>query len=251
MRAKSIKQRLAAGEALVGTWCLFPSEHTANALSRSGLDFLMIDMEHGQLSYESLQRMLIAVEAPCEALVRVNAASAADVQHALDGGAGGVLVPMVQNAGGAKEAVRLSKYPPEGIRGFSPFTRAWDYAGRGKDTSGANSRILSGVMVEGEGAISNLDAILKDPLLDLVYVGTYDLSVALGVSGEVEHQKVLSALKTAVSKITSAGKVAGCMSSTPEGLRELRKMGCRLLFYKTDTALLCDSVSSIREKVLK
>jgi 4-hydroxy-2-oxoheptanedioate aldolase len=251
MREKRIKERLMAGEALVGTWCLFPSGHTINALSRSGLDFLMIDMEHGPVSYESLQDMLIAVEYPCEALVRVNANSGQDVQHALDGGASGVLVPMVQTHEEAKAAVRLSKYPPQGGRGFSPFTRAWDYAGRGNDTAGVDSKLLSGVMVEGEGAIKNLDSILKDPLLDFVYVGTYDLSVSLGASGQVESPKVLSALKSAVSKITSAGKIAGCMSGSVEGLRQMHEMGCSLLFYKTDTALLCDSVSSMRERVLK
>jgi 4-hydroxy-2-oxoheptanedioate aldolase len=251
MGKKPIKQRLKDGEFVIGTWCLIPSLQVTNILANSGLDFLIIDMEHGPIDFTKASEMITAAEGKCEIVVRVADNRKDLIQQALDSGAAGVLVPHVDTAEERASAISCAKYPPEGTRGFSPFTKAGGYAIAQAGTAKANESTLTGVMAEGKKGLANLDAILDERELDLVYVGTYDISASFGIAGQVESKKVTDALEKAVKQIRAKGKVAGCMANDAAGLKKLKALGVQLLLYKVDTSLLLDSAKGISEEMKK
>jgi 4-hydroxy-2-oxoheptanedioate aldolase len=243
----TLKERLKADEAVFGTWCLIPSPEVIDVLAAAGLDFVLIDMEHGPMDFATAMRMATAASSRgCEPVIRVPYANEADVLRALDTGAAGVVVPHVETPEARRQAVSWMKYPPAGVRGFSPYTRAGGYASRPGHTLRENERTLAGILVETTEGIANLPAILDDPRLDLVYVGTYDLSVALGLPGDVKHPKVRQALRDAVKLARAAGKAAGCLFHDAAEREEFLDMGIRFLCYRVDSAVLHDGFASIK-----
>jgi len=244
MIRRSVKERLKAGEFVIGTWCILPSPHISDILARSGLDFQIIDMEHGQISPETMSGMAMAIGSQCETFVRVPNDDQNAISHALDCGAAGVIVPHIESVKDRETAVAASKYPPLGSRGFSPFVRAEGYTSSAVDTNARNKELLTGIMIEGKSGLENLDKIIDDENIDLVYIGTYDLSVALGVPGEVNSQKVQSVLEDVVKRLRENGKAAGCMANDIAGIKKLKDMGVQFLLYKVDSSIIFDNARS-------
>ncbi len=248
----NLKKRLQNGSCVYGTWCVLPSPEVINVLAKAGLDFVLIDMEHGPMDYALAQRMVMAAEADnCEAIIRVSHNEEAGVLRALDTGASGIIVPHVESPGDRKKAISFMKYPPVGVRGFSPYARAGGYASTSGHTARENSRIVSGIIIEGQAGFAALPAVIDDPELDLVYIGTYDLSSALGIPGEVKNRKVLDVLEKAVKTVRDRGKAAGCLFHDIDELKYFHDIGVQFLAYKVDSSVLYDGFSflkGIREK---
>lgn len=245
MARRNLKERVKTGETVFGTWCLMPSPHSISVLAGSGLDFIIIDMEHGPIDFTILSEMIMAAEGKCDIIVRVADNDKAMIQQALDSGASGILVPHVDSREERDRSVSYSKYPPVGTRGFSPFAKAGGYSGSALDTGRVNESVLVGVMVEGKKGLENLESIVDDENVDLAYVGTYDISASMGIPGQVENQKVEAALQKAVKQIRNKKKAAGCMANDAQGLKKLKQMGITVLLYKTDVSMLTDSAREI------
>ncbi|MBU4445863.1 aldolase, partial [bacterium] len=181
-----IKEQMNQGKFVLGTWCELPSPAAINVMAKSGLDFLIIDMEHSVMDFKIAQEMVMAAEVEgCDAIIRVPRNDESDILRALDAGAAGIIVPHIENVEDRKRVVKYSKFAPKGDRGFNPYIRAGGYSSVGVDYFRAqNEKILVGIIVEGKKAITDLDAIICDEGVDLVYIGTYDLSVALSVAGD-------------------------------------------------------------------
>ena len=243
---ESLKQRLKKGEYVLGTWCILPSPEVVNVLAKAGLDFVLIDMEHGPADYKTALMMTMAAQAEgCEAIIRVGQNNESDVLKALDIGADGVIVPHIENSADRKRAISYIKYPPIGVRGFSPYARAGSYTSRPGHTIIENKLTISGIIVEGEEGIKNLDEIIDDKNLDIVYIGVYDLSAVLKIPGQVNNPQIHKLLKECVGKIRKKGKIAGALFHSKEELRFFKKIGIQLLCYKVDTSVLFDSYNSI------
>lgn len=246
---KSVKERMAGGETVFGTWCLIPSPLVVDVLANAGFDFVVIDLEHGPIGPKEAADMLLAAQGRIEMFVRVANYDYAAVQHALDFGASGVIVPHVESVQDRVAAVSASKYPPAGSRGFSPFVKSGGYTSRAVDTEASNKQLLTGIMIEGRAGLQNMDKILDDKNIDLVYAGTYDLSVALGMPGKVDSAPVLSALEDVIKKSRRSGHAVGCMANDVAGLQKLKKMGVQFILYKVDTAIILDSCKSVMNEV--
>lgn len=245
-KRESLKQRLKKGEHVLGTWCILPSPEVINVLAKAGLDFVLIDMEHGAADYKTALMMVMAAQSEgCEAIIRVSQNNEADVLKALDIGANGVIVPHIENSRDRERAISYVKYPPVGIRGFSPYARSGSYTSRPGYTVIENKLTISGIIVEGEAGINNLDEIINDKNLDIVYIGVYDLSAVLKIPGEVNNPKIYKLLKECVDKIRKKGKVAGGLFHSAEELKLFKKIGIQFLCYKVDTSILFDSYNSI------
>lgn len=241
-----LKDRLKNGEFVVGTWCVLPSVSTINVLAKAGLDFVIIDMEHGPVDFHLASQMIMAAEVDgCEAIVRVSNNNESDILKALDIGASGVIVPHIETVQDREKAIAYMKYPPKGVRGFSPYTRAGGYISKVDHTMRENEATLSGIIVEGLEGIENIDEIIDDQDLDIVYIGTYDLSVVLGVPGDVKNQKVMKTLEKCVEKVINKGKAAGSLFHTLDELEYFRDLGMQLLCYKVDTSVLFDKYNAI------
>lgn len=246
---QTLKDRAKNGELLIGTWCILPSEQVISVLAKAGLDFVLIDMEHGAADFPSVARMIMAAEADgCEAIVRVSSNNESEILKALDLGASGIIVPHIESAADRKKALAFMKYPPQGIRGFSPYTRAGGYCMRPGQTAAANDKIMTGIIIESRLAVANLEEIINDPDLDIVYLGAYDLSVDLGIPGEVRNEKILKILEECARKITASGKIASGLFNSEDDLNFFKSAGIKLACYGVDTSILFQGFNLMVQK---
>lgn len=236
-----LKEKLARREPIVGLWSIIPSAPLTEIFAYAGFDFLILDMEHGAFSFETLENCIRACEAAgSAAIVRPPGADLFSIQKALDLGAHGILVPQLADARTTNDAIRMTKYAPDGCRGFNPFTRAAKYYPPPTIPSGKldNSFGFSGVIIETLTAYEELEKILAVPGLDWIYLGAYDMSVALGCAGNTKHPLVLEFLEKATLLATAAGKTVGLMVRNEEEAKQALVMGAMALVFAVDTFLI-------------
>jgi 4-hydroxy-2-oxoheptanedioate aldolase len=248
----SLKSRIKAGEVICGPWCVFPSPALTDIIARAGADFVILDMEHGAHDLQTIEGMLRAAEnSGCASLVRVPGNDEAEILHVLDLGADGVIIPHIQSAGDAKKAIAHAKYHPLGSRGFSPYTRAGGYSlyNIADHTKIQNERTIIGLILEGREGIDNLDRILALPgimdSIDIIYIGAYDLSQALGVPGQVDHPEVKEHLQNSIRKINAANIAAGgYVAKTRDDMRWMIAMGMQFITILPDVTIIYHAFES-------
>lgn len=208
MRTNTVKAKWASGEVTFGAWLSIPSSFSAEIMANQGFDWVCIDMQHGVLDYQVALTMLQAIGATATIpFVRVPWNEPGIIGKALDAGAMGVIIPMVNSVAEAKQAVAACRYFPQGARSFGP-TRATYYAGTDYFT-GANREVACIPMIETRQAVEHLDEILAVPGIDAVYVGPADLSITYGLppgmanGGAFEEARVLIAKKCAEHGVTA------------------------------------------------
>ena len=240
-----LKTKLAAGQAVLGVWSIIPSPVVVEIFALGGMDFAILDMEHGIFDVSGLDGCIRAVEAAGGVpLVRVPGVNPSAAQWALDLGAHGIVAPQVNNAGEAETVVRMAKYAPRGTRGYNPFTRAAQYANPPDNCSGklSNDFSLTCVIIESESALADIDAICATPGLDVVYMGIYDLAVALGCDGNTRHPRVTAIVDSSIQRIRAAGKAAGMMVRSQQDIAAALALGANFLVYAVDTSIIRDAV---------
>jgi 4-hydroxy-2-oxoheptanedioate aldolase len=243
----AIKCKLACGQPVLGIWSIIPSPMVVEILSLSGFDFTILDMEHGVFDLGSLDACIRAVEVAGKApLVRIPGMNSSAAQWALDIGAHGIVVPQVRHAHDAAAVVDMAKYAPIGQRGYNPFTRVANYANPANNRSGKlnNDFSLTCVIVESESALADLDAICATPGIDVVYMGIYDLAVALGASGDTLHPSVVEVVERSILRIRAAGKAAGMMVRNSYDTARALSLGANFLVYAVDSFLIRDAAAS-------
>ncbi len=249
-----IKEKLEAGEAVIGTWSIIPSSTVSDIIASTGIDFIIIDAEHGPISFETAQNMAIACESRMVSpIMRVGGVIEADILKALDIGMHGIQIPNVQSENDIKKIISLSKYPPIGNRGFSPFTRAGNFSIESSTslTELANKNTLVGVNIEGKEAINNIDEILKIDSLDIIFIGLFDLSKALGIPGQVKDAKVIKLLEELTQKINAAGKYPGTIATTEKDIEFYKKIDLKYILYLVDCEMLRNSYAQVIKKFKK
>lgn len=246
----SLKYDLKVNKQKFGTWCILPSPECVNVLCKSGLDFVLIDMEHSPVDFITAQKMVMAAHAEGkEAVVRVGKLDELDILKALDIGSDGIMVPHVESKDDIDKIVSFAMYPACGIRGYSPYTRAGGYCVKDNYTSDENNRIFISVIIESQKGLDNLDEILSNPYLDMIYLGQYDISIALGHPGEINHPEVISIVENCVKKAKKTGKAVGALYHTKKDYEYFTKIGVDFLVYKVDTAIINDGLREVREVI--
>ena len=169
----SLRQRLQAGEVVLGSWLMASSSVNAQILAEDGFDWLAADCEHSDTSIEQVTNMARAVQGRSTMLVRVRECDTLVIRQALDVGTEGVIVPLIETPEQATHAVRAAKYPPQGVRGYS-FGRSNDW-GINFDgyAAAANDRIVVIAMIESALAVENIDAILAVDGIDSQSLGPH------------------------------------------------------------------------------
>lgn len=230
-----LRTALREGRPAVGGWCSIPSSFSAELVASLGPDYVCVDMQHGLTGISELVPMLqgIAVHGPTP-LVRIPHRDLATAQRALDAGAQGVIVPLVQNARDAAEAVAACRYPPLGTRSFGPIRARLHL---GTDTEQVNREVLCIVMIETAEGLANLDEILACPGVDAVYVGPADLALGLGARVGSESA-IADALDRILSACRSRGVPAGIHAASGDGARRALEQGFMMATVTTDAALL-------------
>ena len=236
-----IKERLrSGGHPQAGFLNLIPSPVATQALAAAGADVVLIDQEHGPIGPESLHAMIASTAGTaCSPWVRVSAADEGLVKTALDAGAEGVVFPLVTDAESAAECVALTKYPPQGRRGWGPFVahsrwnvELFDYLGARGDAT------VCTLLVETRSAIENLEEICTVEGVDCLTIAPFDLSTELGVSGRLDAPELVEAVSYAERVILDAGIPLGGAALTPQQTHALVQKGYRLLWHNFDVLIL-------------
>lgn len=241
MRKNILKQKLKEGKTVFGTWSMLPSAAVTNVIGEAGLDFVIIDMEHGAMSFETMEDMVRAAElTDCQPIIRVCDKKEAVLLRALEIGSQAIMVPHVSTVAEAKAIVKASRYTPLGERGLSPYTRVHRYSHENLQGSlaWANEHTLVGVLVEGEEGLKNLGKIAGTEGIDLIYLGIYDISQSVGLPGQLNHPKVIDELKKSVRIITEKGIAAGSFARDHDYVRLLHENGFQFIAYLVDCAVL-------------
>lgn len=244
----NIKQRLKQGECVYGTWCLIPSQETINIIAKSGLDFVFIDMEHGSTDFTNVGRMIVSAQAEgCSAIVRASKNKEDYILKILDLAPDGIVVPHIETQYDVNEFVMYSKYAPLGFRGYSPYTRSGSYNFNPDYTQKENERVLNIAIIESIDGIINLEEIVKTESIDVIYLGTYDISVSLGIAGKTNDDRVYKILEESIKIIKENNKIAGCMFHDSEELDYFKELGFQMLAYSCDTNIIYSGYKKMLE----
>lgn len=237
---QNLKRRLRAGDVTIGAWISFAESAVAEIMAGTGFDWILIDTEHAPFSPEGLQTVLMAFNGrESVPIVRVPWNNPAIIKQALDLGAGGVLVPMVNTADEARAAVAACRYPPEGIRGFGP-RRASDYYRRVVEyVASANDSVIVALQIEHMEAVKNVTDIVAVPGIDVICLGPNDLSGSMGLLGQIEHPSVIEAI-TRVLDEAARHRITTClgMAFTPAVNRQWVSRGARFIIAAEDQTVL-------------
>ena len=205
----TFRSLLNSGKKFIGTYVMSPCDTDIEVMKMAGVDFVIIDMEHERLTFTEVMSLIKTCEACGMAtMVRVPRVDGDFIKKALDMGASAIKVPGVSTAEEARQAVAYSKYPPEGVRGACPFVRCNDYAtgDRASCYARANKEVVVSVIIEGVEGVKNMEEIIATPGLDTISIGHVDLSVALGIPGQVHHPRVLEAVEQCARLCEKYGK---------------------------------------------
>jgi len=237
------RERLARGELSLGVGIrVVGTVDIAKAMKTAGFDWLFIDLEHGALSIETASQLAIAaLDVGIAPIVRVPNGEFSLATRLLDNGALGIVVPHVDTAEEARVIADKLRYPPKGHRGVFSSMPHFDFrAGKvGDMTAALNATNLIAVMLETETAIANAEAIAAVDGIDVLLIGTNDLTVEMGIPGELGHARVADAYQRAIAACRKHGKWAGMGGVYDETLmRRYIEMGCRFLLSGADLAFM-------------
>lgn len=238
----------AFGPFMIGTDPAF-----VEAAGYAGYDFVLLDMEHGTTTFQTLPHLIRAanVAGVCP-VVRVPRGTDIWIDQALDVGAGAVMVPQVDTAEQARAAVSAAKFSPVGTRGTCRFVRSAAFGAiAGSDYFAKAQETCVIVQAEGKKAIENLDEILDVPGIDVIFVGPYDLSSSLGHVGEIEHPEVLSYIKQIIARATAKGVAVGCFADTVASGIRWRDLGVKFVGYSCDTNIFAQAARADVEQFAK
>jgi 4-hydroxy-2-oxoheptanedioate aldolase len=230
--AHSLRDRLLSGEVAYGAWASFSGAISARALAVAGLDYVVVDLQHGAAAEADLPAMTTAIRlAGVTPLGRVRHAHPADIGRALDLGCDGVIIPNVESAEQAHGIIGACRYPPAGYRS------AGGVLAPGSDP-------LCIVMVESRAAAADLSSTLAVPGVDGIYVGPRDLSLSLGCALDPLDPVLRQELERIWSACAAAGKPVGVHASDGATARLYRDNGCRLVTVASDALAVSRSAAA-------
>ena len=247
MKDCQLKNKLKSGEIVLGTWTVISSPTLTEIMGSSGLDFIIIDHEHGPFDFDTSENMIRAAEnVGCTPLIRVPENNQSYILRALEIGSHGILVPQIENRNEASQAIQSMFYSPMGNRGVSAFTRASGFNAMGEKgrNLSVNDKILSILLVESAEAINNIEEIIEIDGIDVIYIGTYDLSHSLGTPDDIYSEKVLSALEKTVKIIRDKGLACGVLAQSKEDVKRWSNMGFQFIPYIAECGIIKEAFES-------
>lgn len=236
--AKNLKARWQQGEVTLGAWAMMPGAMGAEALAGGGFDWVLVDMQHGCMDYETALAMIRAIDlSDAVPIVRVPWNEPGIIGRVLDAGALGVVIPMIQTAEDAKAAVNACLYPPAGRRSFGPV-RVGMRDGGGYFAE-ANNRVAVVPMIETPEALANVEEIAKVPGVDALFVGPFDLSIALGLApGDNDGKPAFDAAIVKVAKAAKDARIATAVLSNSKVAPLRIEQGFQMISVTTDISAL-------------
>jgi 2-keto-3-deoxy-L-rhamnonate aldolase RhmA len=235
---QKLRKKLAADEAVYGIWVTLESASISEMAVALGLDWIVVDAEHGHLDWkEILEHVRATVRSDTVVLVRLAELNAGAIKRALDIGADGVMIPWIETAEQLTQAVAFATYPPEGIRGIgADRATAWGQCFV-ECTQEANQNVLVVPIVESVAGGKNIQALLQVPGVEIVFIGPADYSSSAGYRGQWEGPGVAKELLAIKDAVRGSGKHCGVVATNHENLLERHSQGFRMLGFGTDCGM--------------
>jgi len=246
------REKLRNGDVLIGIFCKTTAPEFVEIIGHAGFDFCILDMEHGPIQLETLQNLVRAAEVSgVLPIVRTRNMSPESVAQPLDLGAAGIQVPQVASKAEAESVVDAAKFAPLGHRGVCRFVRAAQFSAmdRASYFASANHAL---VILQLEGThLGEYEKIADIPGVDILFIGPYDLSQALGIPGEIEHPRVLDEMQKIIAVAKRKNKTIGVFADSLTQAQRWIKAGVQYIAYSVDVGLFhtaCrDTVYAIRK----
>lgn len=244
-----MKEKQKYDKPMIGTLLSISAPQVAEIIAMSGFDWVFIDMEHSAMSLESVQNAIQIMEGKILTIVRVPFNDEVWIKRVLDTGCDGIIVPMVNSADEARKVVQAAKYPPQGRRSVG-LARAHKYGASFKEyIENANRGLVTIIQCEHKDAVKNFDEILKVEGIDSVFIGPYDLSASMNLTGQIAHNDVLAAIRQVKEKCRKAGMPYGIYSSGTDDMVSEIKTGCTFLLTGVDSNMLLNSYADLLKKL--
>lgn len=237
---RSLRKKLKQGTPSLGSWMQIPHASIAEILGKAGYDWITIDMEHGNISRESLPDLIRAIElGDTLPLVRLSSHSLAECKTAMDAGSSGVIVPMISNAKQLEEIKKAISWPPAGTRGVG-FSRANLFGKDFTDYKELAQNPLLIAQIEHVNTLDNLEEILSVSGLDAIIIGPYDLSASMGITGDFGHPDFQDAIEKILKLCKEKNIPCGEHITSPEPgiIKEKIDLGFSFFAYCTDGIFL-------------
>jgi 2-keto-3-deoxy-L-rhamnonate aldolase RhmA len=245
-----LRQRLAAGQTLYGTFLGLGSGMAAEACALAGFDWLLVDLEHGGGDESTLLAQQLAADAHgVPLLVRVESTDRIRAGRVLDLGAEGVMFPRLESVADAEQAVRHLRYPRQGDRGVATYNRACGFGTHPEALATANERIVGIIQVENRLAVERVDEIAAVPGVDVLFIGPRDLSYDLGVPGDTTAPVFREAVQQVLAATERAGVAAGILAPDAETARQYADDGFRFIGVSSDATLLATAGRLVVEAI--
>jgi 2-dehydro-3-deoxyglucarate aldolase len=242
---QDIRKRLLTGGHSIGSWMQIPHPSIAEIMGQAGYDWVAIDMEHGAVAVNQLPDLFRALElGNTLPLARIAQAQPKDCKQALDAGAGGIIVPMIESAEQLVAVRDACRWPPAGTRGVG-FSRANLFGKHFEVYREEAQAPLLVAMIEHHRAVAELEAILAVDGLDAILIGPYDLSASMGLTAQFDHPDFCATMEKIRTLAAATSIPAGVhvVAPSPEQLRQRLDEGYRFLAYSIDASMLNSVVS--------
>lgn len=254
----TVREKMLAGKKTLGTFMAIGSGTAAECIGLAGYDFVVIDTEHGPFNPDSAIDYIRAARLyGAVPFVRVQDTSRAAILKMLDGGAMGLIIPQINTVEEIREVVRHGKYAPVGGRGVAPsvgtgfWAEDWAQHGLDKTFETANRETMLFPQCETIGCLEHIEEIAATDGIDGIFVGPFDLSVAMGIPLDFAHPDFKAALDRILSACKAAGKPSMIYASTIEDARSDFAMGFDSVTYNQDGALLIETLKAAKAQILK
>jgi 2-keto-3-deoxy-L-rhamnonate aldolase RhmA len=240
----TFSQRVRAGQPVLGCFAFLPSPGLVEVMGGAGLDFVIIDQEHCRKSWQTVEEMVRAAQlSGMAALVRVARIEDAEILHALETGAHGLVLPFVESAADVSQAASAMRYPPEGRRGTCTQTRAAGYGARRQDymawSRQCNRELLLIGQIESLAGLANIEEIVAvESGLDVVFLGRSDLAMQMGKPGQTSDPEVELACSTVIETARRAKRHCGLAHYQAEECRHWARQGCSFFALASEVGFL-------------
>jgi 2-dehydro-3-deoxyglucarate aldolase/4-hydroxy-2-oxoheptanedioate aldolase len=245
-----LRRRVVAGEPTLGTFLGTASPVVAEVCAAAGVDWVLLDLEHGSGGEEQVRAVVPAAAAYGAAtVVRVESAARIRIGRALDLGAAGVMLPRLNSADEVRAAVRHLRYPPQGDRGVATYNRACRFGLDPGALDRAADELLGIVQIESARAVEDAGEIAAIDGVDVLFVGPRDLSHDLGVPGDLTAPAYLTALDRVRAAARQHGKACGLLVPSGAAAAARRAEGWTFLTIGSDSALLAAALGTELDRV--
>jgi 2-dehydro-3-deoxyglucarate aldolase len=251
---KSLRKTIQDGDVVIGSWISSGSPVVAELMAQAGFDYLCVDVEHSPVDLPQAQQLFQAIRSGdrnCFSTVRLHGIDYALVKRYVDAGAQGIIAPLVRSREDVETLVRAVRYPPIGLRGVG-FCRANGYGVKlSEQFERANDEVALILQIEHIDAVKNIDQILNSEEVDAAFIGPYDLSASMGLTGQFEHPDYLAAIDLILGACKRHKKTAGIhvVALEPKQVEQRIEEGYSLIAYSLDITFLTTQCRDDLEKL--